>query len=230
MADEGEIGRVAAAGAAPLMDAGPAASQVMRTRLIGAGLAAILALLATLVAVRIDALVYPDPLDSPIATVFGPTGIAGTDATSMFLVWAVAPLAAAIAGVVFAVPAAGRVARTGLWMGCATYVIAILISPIALALAPEGRETSVDLGLGLIMLGFLWVAAGALLAPLLGVCLVAGTIWATLLRRVVGAPPIAGPLAALPLWPVVALGVSAIFGWTIIMAMFGAMSGATGFD
>jgi hypothetical protein len=217
--------------------AGPAATGAIETddellgraRLLGAALGLVLATAAIVIAVRIDAVVSANPLESPIAAVFGEQGIGRGDPVGTFLVWAVAPTAAAIAGFVFGVPAIRRVDGSGLWMGSATYVIAIGIAPITLL--PQASHDGIDLSRDLAVVPFLWLLSGAALGPLLAVCLIAGPVWAHLVRVVAaGRADVGASPRTLPLWPVVALVVCVLFGWAIVMALLGAVGTAPGVD
>lgn len=184
-------------------------------RTAGALLGAIIAAVAETAAARLDALVA-DPLDSPIAVVFGPDGIGHGEPLGSLLVWAVGPIAAAVAGGIFAVAAARRVDGAGLWMGATTYVLAIGLSPATLL--PEMARVAGPALSSLAGLPFLWLAAGAALAPLLAVCLVAGPIWAVALRALTGGALRGWSHRTLPIWPVVALAVLTLVGWILVTA------------
>jgi hypothetical protein len=207
-------------------------SGLASTRLAGAVLGAILAAVAIVGAVRVDALLVANPEDSPIAIVFGPDGISRGEPLGALLVWSVGPVAALIAGWLLAVPASRGVDGSGLWMGTATYVLAIGIAPVVFlpSLVSEGIESLRSIG----ALPFVWLFAGAALAPLLAVCLVAGPIWATILRRTTGGHAGSGSgtrpsSRSLPVWPIAALTVLTFAGWAVGMAVLTASWNA-GFD
>jgi hypothetical protein len=187
-------------------------------RLAGGALGAILSTVAIAIAVRIDMLLVANPRDSVIAVVFGASGIGGGEPLGTLLVWAVGPVAAFIGGWFFAAPAIGGTAGSGLWMGAVTYVLSILIAPIVFVpgAAAEGIDALRNLG----AVPFLWLGAGAALGPLLGVCLLAGPIWAGILRRTTGGAALGHTSArSLPIWPVVALSVLTFAAWAIVMSV-----------
>src|SRR6478672_11528878 len=222
MTDERQIGAPSVAGPAPAGPVEGSPDRPIGLKLAGALLGAILASVAIVVATRIDALLVADPLDSPIATVFGDRGIGVGDPVGLLLVWLVGPVAAAAAGFGFALAAARGVDGSGLWMGAATYVIAIGIAP--LALVPQALEEGTDLLRNLGVVPFLWLFAGAALGPLLAVCLIAGPIWAATLRLTSGGLARGGPsIRSYPLLPIVILSVCVFLGWAVVMAMIGAI-------
>ena len=222
MTDEGQIGADSVAGPTASVTVDGSSDRPIRLQLAGAVLGAILASVAVVVAVRVDGLLVADPLASPIATVFGDRGVAFGDPLGLLLVWLVGPLAAAVAGFGFAVTAARGVDGSGLWMGAATYVIAIGIAP--LALVPQAVQDGTDLLRNLVVVPFLWLFAGAALGPLLAVCLIAGPIWAATLRLTSGGLAPAGTsIRSYPLLPIVILSVCVFLGWAVVMAIIGAV-------
>jgi hypothetical protein len=226
MTDEPAIGPLPTTGPPPAGAVDESSGDATRIRLSGSILAAILAAIAIGIAVRVDGILVADPLDSPIATVFGERGIAFGDPFGQLLVWMAGPLAAAIAGFVFAPAAARGVFGSGLWMGAATYVVAIAIAP--LALVPSAIQDGIDVTRDLFSIPLLWLFAGAALGPLLAVCLIAGPIWAATVRLTLRGPVRGGaPTRTYPLLPIVILGVSVLLGWAIVMAILGAVGNAT---
>lgn len=195
-------------------------------RVAGGALGAILATVAIAIAVRVDALLVANSQDSVIAVVFGPNGIGGGEPLGTLLVWAVGPVAAFTGGWFFAAPAIGGAAGSGLWMGAATYVLAIVIAPIVFlpGAAAEGIDALRNLG----AVPFLWLGAGAALGPLLGVCLLAGPVWAGILRRTIGgAVPHGASTRSLPIWPVIALAVLTFAAWAIVMSVLATTGNGT---
>ena len=222
MTDEGQIGTPSAAGPAPAGAVEGSSDRPIRLQLTGAVIGAILASVAIVVATRVDALLVADPLDSPIAAVFGDRGIGVGDPVGVVLVRLVGPLAAAVAGFRFAPAAARGVDGSGLWMGAATYVIAIGIAP--LTLVPQGLQEGTDLLRNLGVIPFLWLFAGAALGPLLAVCLIAGPIWAATLRLTSGGLARGGlSIRSYPLLPIVIFSVCVFLGWAVVMAMISAI-------
>jgi hypothetical protein len=197
-------------------------------RVAGATLAAILAALAIAIAVWADRALVPSARDSPIGVVFGPDGIARGDPVAATLVWAVGPVAAAIAGFIFSASAVRLVDGSGLWMGALSYVVAIVIAPVVLV--PDAVRDGVGpfvRNLGVVP--FVWMLAGVALGPLLLVCLVAGPIWATILRLTTGGSGRGDASSgSLPVWPVIALTVLVLLGFAVVMAVFGAMGDVGG--
>ena len=199
-------------------------------RVAGALLAAILAALAIAIAAWADRALVTSGTESPIAVVFGPDGLAKGDPLATALVWAVGPIAAAISGFVFAGPAVRHVIGSGLWMGALTYVLAIVIAPVILL--PDALRDGAGMfvrNLGVIP--FVWMFAGVALGPLLLVCLLAGPIWATVLRLTTGGAARGGiATGSLPMWPVIALTVLVLLGFVIVVAAFGTIgAGGAGF-
>jgi hypothetical protein len=228
MTDERGIGPLPVPGATSSRPSLVPGEGPLGLRLAGAALGAILAALAIAITVRLDALVWPISDASPIGVVFGPDGLAKGQPIATVLVWAVGPVAAAIAGFVFAGPATRHVDGSGLWMGSLTYLSAILIAPVVLI--PDALRDGAGMFLrNLGVIPFVWMFAGVALGPLLVVCLVAGPIWATVLRLTTGGPARGGPSAgSLPIWPVVALTVLVLLGFAIVIAAFGAIGGPGG--
>jgi hypothetical protein len=204
----------------------PALGGLLGIRAAGAVLGAILAAAAVFVAVRVDAFLVARPEDSPIAVVFGPNGIAGGDPLATVLVWAVGPVAAAVAGWLFASLAVRSVDGAGLWMGAATYVLAIGLAP--LSLIPGAASQGLDAVRNVAAVPFLWMFAGAALGPLLGVCLIAGPVWATVLRRTVGGASGATSARTLPLWPIVLMAVAVFLGFVVVVALLGSLDNMGG--
>jgi hypothetical protein len=222
MTDEGQIGVPSLAGPAAPDAIDESSDRPIGLQLAGALLGAILASVAIVVAIRVDALLVAHPLDSPIATVFGDRGIGVGDPVGLVLVWLVGPLAAAVAGFRFALAAARGVDGSGLWMGAATYVIAIGIAP--LTLVPQALAEGTDLLRNLGVVPFLWLFAGAALGPLLAVCLIAGPIWAATLRLTSSGLVRGGPsIRTYPLLPIVILSVCVFLGWAVVMAIIAAI-------
>jgi len=222
MTDEGQLGTPSVAGPAPAGGVEGSSDRPIGLQLAGAALGAILASVAIGVAIRVDALLVADPLDSPIATVFGDGGVGAGDPVGLVLVRLVGTLAAAVAGFRFALAAARGVDGSGLWMGAATYVIAIGIAP--LTLVPQALAEGTDLLRNLGVVPFLWLFAGTALGPLLAVCLIAGPIWAATLRLTSGGLARGGPsIRSYPLLPIVILSVCVFLGWAVVMAMISAI-------
>ncbi len=197
-------------------------------RVAGATLAAIIAAAAMAIAVWADRVLVPTSTGSPIGIVFGPDGLSSGDPLVTALVWAVGPVGAAIAGFVFAAPAVRFVDGSGLWMGALTYVVAIVLAPVVLVPSALGD------GLGMVVrnlgvIPFTWIFAGVALGPLLLVCLVAGPIWATVLRLTTGGVRGAGmSSSSLPIWPVIALTVLVLLGFVVVLAVFGVVGNLGG--
>jgi hypothetical protein len=134
--------------------------------------------------------------------VLGPDGPAGALGTTA-LAWAVAPIAAAVAGWFNADRAVRGQRWAGARMGYVAYGLAILIAPIAVFAAasvatfdPSDPIEAVQGASGVVLMSMLFAAlAGLLLAPLLMVCAAAGAVWAGAIRSVVGRIP---PTADLP--------------------------------
>lgn len=119
---------------------------------------------------------------------------------SAVLAWTVAPVAAAIAGWFNAARALGGRRWAGVWMGYATYGVAIVIAPFVIYALPSltmfapsdlasMAKSTADLAAGSVMLVIL---SGIILAPLLLVCASLGALWARVLRAVLGATPTSG--------------------------------------
>lgn len=164
--------------------------------------------------------------------VFGPDGILQERSSARIATLLVGMLSAAIAGWVLSVPAIRSVDWTGLWMGSVTYGLAILLSPIVVAVATNNLSFSVrEITPRLVATPFVTLAAGFILAPLLGVCLVAGPAWASLLRIAIR-PAGTGAAASrsLPIWPIVAGTLVVFAGWGVIWAMAANLELAPGLD
>jgi hypothetical protein len=125
---------------------------------------------------------------------FEPGGAVAMSRSDQVVAWLSGPIAAAVCGWFVARRAARGDRWAGPWMGAGTFVLAITVAVLAiqtLAIA------SVDIGLALLQLPVLVFFASAVLAPLLVLCVLAGSVWAAAVRRVV---PVMEPIAA-PEWP-----------------------------
>ena len=137
--------------------------------------------------------------------ILGPDGV-GSGAP-LILAWAVAPIAAAAAGWIAAPRALIGRQFAGVWMGFLAYAIAIAIAPIVvfgpMVMGPnvidgEGAAPFVGLVEFLVSVPFIALLAGLILAPLLVVCVVAGTVWAGAVRWAMRGAADPGPQPAIP--------------------------------
>jgi hypothetical protein len=161
-----------------------------------------------------------------IRAILDPDGFFGVGA--MLPPWAVAPIAAGLAGFVCAPRTMAGRPWAGVAMGYVTYAIAIFIAPLAVfglpwtAADPSfGFETSLVDILGNLVFGLpaLSVIAGIVLAPMLLVCAAAGILWAIGLRAIlvaggasVGVPERRGKDGQILFWTAVLLGI----GWLMV--------------
>ena len=202
-------------------------------RLLGAGIAAGLAAAVLWLAWTMAHLI--DPAGGlGFEAILGGHGIAGGQRLGEIFAWATGPTAAAIAGAASAPAAAIHRARHGVNMGALTYLIAIVIAPLAglpAMLAPSDLIVPIPLGPALVAVPFLWIGSAIVLAPLLLVCVGAGITWAGLLGIA------RGPVEAVETRPpsvlfVAILGSFLIVGWVFIAAIFGGLlnAGPNGID
>lgn len=165
-----------------------------RTRILGAAVGAAVGAIAFLVLWAAAAVI--DTSDVAIMElVAGPDGLLSMTGGTPF-VWAVPPLAAALAGLAIGGRAARRRPWSGLLMGFVTYATGILLGTVLVlvVLLGEGGMTDPGMIFGA-MSGMIGVAIiGAIvLAPLLVVCAVAGVVWAAIVRAVTVATLVADP-------------------------------------
>lgn len=165
--------------------------------------------------------------------ILGPLGAAPDDGATTLgggpVAWAVAPIAAGVAGFLCAPRTMAGRRWAGVAMGYLTYGIAILIAPLAVFTAPSagldlsvGPVEEVIRTVGRLFVGVPFVAAigGVVLAPLLVVCAVGGAVWAATVRRVlrsIGA--MVGPTKRSGVDGMVLLGIAVVLGLLWITAV-----------
>jgi hypothetical protein len=169
------------------------ATNTWYVRSMGATLGAVLGLLA-MGALYVAATIPAVESVTHIRAILDPDGFFGIGAA--LLPWAVAPIAAALAGFLFAGRTMAGHHWAGVAMGFLTYVIGVVIAPLAVV-GPTwvggdpsfGSEPGVAEMLGSVVFGLpaLSAIAGIVLAPLLLVCGMAGIVWAFGLRAILTA-------------------------------------------
>lgn len=170
----------------------PGSSAAPSWRTLGATTGALLALLVigalylvTSIEQIDDVLQVRFLLDGRISGLMGPLGGSGIAA------WLVALLSAAIGGFVTAARTMRSERWAGAWMGATTYFAAVILGPLVILgpsvgdatdggqLGPIGVVASLAVG------GLTFSLLGAIiLAPLLVICIGAGTAWAKILSRI----------------------------------------------
>jgi hypothetical protein len=113
-------------------------------------------------------------------------------------------------------------------MGFWTYIVTLLIAPLALAVGPPGSIPNM-----LATLPFIVPLSAIILAPLLVACLGAGAIWSVsirpLARRVMGLPLPAPAGGSSVTGTVILVGLLMVL-WLIMACSFTAIGGLQGFD
>jgi hypothetical protein len=191
-------------------------TSALSPRPIGALIGAAMAL-TTVVLLFASARVV-DPHAFGLDVVFGSNGVSGGHPLGLLFAWGTGPAAAGIAGWLMARHAASGTRWAGTWMGAVTYGLAIVIAP--LATIPAGLTQfprAFDFSFVVTDIPMLWLFSAVLLAPLLVVCVVAGTGWAALLRFIRGPQPVAeaDPPAGLKIWPLLLIGSLLGFMWVV---------------
>lgn len=165
---------------------------------VGAGLASV-------VMAGLYAVTAIPALDSVllVRTIFDPGGLESAGGPP--IVWAVAPVAGALAGWLVAPRALAGDRWSGSAMGILTYAVAVLIGPLAVFGANSANGGGGDPGpimqfVGLVAGSLFFAVIGAVvLLPLSVVCIGGGTLWAVVFRGMVEAS--GGLGAALPSKP-----------------------------
>ncbi len=206
--------------------AGPSiAANVWYWRSMGATLGALLGISA-MGAVYVASTIPAVEAVVHVRAILDPDGFFGVG--SMRPPWAVAPIAAALAGFMCAPRTMAGRRWAGVAMGYLTYALGIFIAPLAVFGPPWpgadpsfGFEPSLADVLTNVVFGLpvLSVIAGIVLAPMLVVCSAAGVLWAMGLRAIlvaggasVGVPEQRSRDGQILFWTAVLLGI----GWLIV--------------
>jgi hypothetical protein len=172
-----------------------------------------------------------------VRTIFDPGG-PGSAGGPPF-VWAVAPLAGALAGWLVAPRALAGDRWSGSAMGVVTYAVAVVIGPFAVfgpsVMTVGGRDPSaIDQVAELVVASIMFGLLGAVvLLPLLVACIASGALWAVLFRRLVEASGGLGvTLPSKPFhaqWFLLGFGLAAVAWLFIAVGIFGVLTGRPGF-
>jgi hypothetical protein len=140
------------------------------------------------------------------------------------LLWAIAPIAAAIAAWPWAPRAVDRVSWTGTAMGTSTYVIACLLG-VLMEVGAAMRTIPFDLSGAVLSIGFGVAFALPALYPLLIVCIGSGIAWSAVIGRLMPSTDVATPRdSAIP--PLVG-GILVLLGvgWLAVVWILGTTAG-----
>lgn len=173
----------------PDIEAGPRPApgprRISQQRLAGAALGSVLCA-GLLVALCAAAAIPAVEGLMRVRFVLGPDGLMPDGTLPQLAAWACGPVGAALAGVLLAGAAVRGERWAGPWMGIVTFLLTVLLASLipdltrlARGQAPFGEAVSQAVeGAPLMTL-----LAGAILAPVGALCIVAGTAWAWILRR-----------------------------------------------